>query len=517
MGPLDNHTNMRCIEIGNEAANVVSAVHIVDPHTRSAAVSASNIPSGIAPERSDPSLPEQAALERDLSRLMAESGAPGMAVEIAIRGEHRSISLGRLSLAGNSAMTADAQFSVVCLVRFLVSLACLRLAADARLNLDSPIGEYIPELGSVPGTKGAMITVRHLLSQTAGFSGLARRDGSRTEWPWERCITYIKDAPQPFYPGTVFSEEHLNHILLGRILQAVTGQSALAFVQEQLLSPLGVHPGLLFDEAIPVERRVLGHRFSTDNLEMEVVPDRAAEPDDWLPALSNMTMTVKELSHIAQFLSGLSSSGASADELRVGIGTDLLTPYVSFRPYACARSSLNWLPRKFTSCCAQFANNQYGYFSAARGQCTAIVFDVGINLSVALAANIAGSAFRARALDIIYSHIFGTDWTMKEGGLAGPSDAYWDYAKFINPFQPHQLAGGYIGTTKEIIRVGVKEDRLRITAERLSPIRLGPLQNGRMMIDSRRPFSLAFFQDPRTGVPCIMLGVTAFRKRHRLK
>jgi CubicO group peptidase (beta-lactamase class C family) len=138
------------------------------------------------------------------------------------------------------AISADTPFPIGSLTKSFTALL-VRQAVDAgQLDADAPVQRYLPWFRVADAEASARITLRHLLNQTSGFS---RADGiapllqgstaSITELA-RGLGTVSLNRPV----GERFEYSNLNFVLLGAVLQAVTGRSWQALVQMQVLQPL---------------------------------------------------------------------------------------------------------------------------------------------------------------------------------------------------------------------------------------------------------------------------------------
>src|SRR5690606_27320040 len=181
-------------------------------------------------------------VEAFLGRVVRETGVPGIAVSVRAGGEHLSIAAGHVR-RGGPPLSPRHRFHAGCAIKLLLAVVALELAARGRLALDTAIGEPVAELrGTI---HGATVRIAHLLSHTSGYRGTHLLDPAMRELDWTGLIALQRAAPQLFPPGTVFSYEHTESVLLGRILERATGREPLALVREMLLEPLGLAPGRL--------------------------------------------------------------------------------------------------------------------------------------------------------------------------------------------------------------------------------------------------------------------------------
>ncbi|MCS4252600.1 D-alanyl-D-alanine carboxypeptidase [Rhodococcus erythropolis] len=138
---------------------------------------------------------------------------------------------------------------------FTASLV-LQLAAEGKVDLDAPIEQYLPGLlhgsdmdgsdmdGS--GTDGSAITVRQLLQHRSGLPEFAGEPGAdewiaanedRTLTP-SAAVAIALGKPAQFVPGTSFVYTNTNYIVLGMLVESVTGRSYADELQSRILDPL---------------------------------------------------------------------------------------------------------------------------------------------------------------------------------------------------------------------------------------------------------------------------------------
>ena len=120
-------------------------------------------------------------------------------------------------------------------------MTAMRLHCDGRLDIDVPIAEYIPDLRIYKSDLGKSITVRHLLSHTAGFpkeyTPIGPRDESALEASLRKEICDIEPAYTPCL-GYLYS--NLGYRLASLIMQRATGKPYSALARELILEPLNM-------------------------------------------------------------------------------------------------------------------------------------------------------------------------------------------------------------------------------------------------------------------------------------
>jgi CubicO group peptidase (beta-lactamase class C family) len=113
------------------------------------------------------------------------------------------------------------------------------LAERGDLALDDPVTRFLPAFPS----SGRTITVRHLLSHTSGLADYLDRPNSMAwaagEHTVQELIDAFKDRPASFAPGQKAAYSNSNYVLLGAIVEKITGRAFGQFVEASLFAPLG--------------------------------------------------------------------------------------------------------------------------------------------------------------------------------------------------------------------------------------------------------------------------------------
>ena len=158
---------------------------------------------------------------------------------------------GYRDLAKREPMTADTIVRIYSMSKIITSVAALTLIEEARLTLDSPVTNFIPEFAALQVGGDAVnkvMTVKHLLTHTAGFgyefSGSeAMRKAYAQSGMWDENVdfqTFIRKVaklPLAHQPGEAFTYG-VNTDVLGYVVQVVSGKPLEEFMQERIFEPL---------------------------------------------------------------------------------------------------------------------------------------------------------------------------------------------------------------------------------------------------------------------------------------
>lgn len=213
------------------------------------------------------------SLENKLDSILRRQvgNGPGNAV-VALQSVDRSFlyqgAAGRIDADNGAPMAPDSPYFMASVSKMFTAAAVMRLVDQGRLDLESPIARILP-LSIISGIqvfKGVDrsddIRVVQLLNQTSGlpdfemdsapgerslFAELAA--GKDVYVDLEEALRITRRIPAPFPPGAAGKAHYsnLNYRLLGRIIEAVTGESLAESFSREIFAPLGLQRTCFFD------------------------------------------------------------------------------------------------------------------------------------------------------------------------------------------------------------------------------------------------------------------------------
>jgi len=128
------------------------------------------------------------------------------------------------------------------------AIGIMQLRDRGRLSLDDPIVKYVPELRAVHDSFGSIeaITIRQLLSHSAGFRNPTWPWGGDQPWQpfeptdWSQLVAMMPYTEILFKPGSSYSYSNPGFIFLGRVIEKLSGDDYEAYVEKNILRPLGM-------------------------------------------------------------------------------------------------------------------------------------------------------------------------------------------------------------------------------------------------------------------------------------
>ena len=190
------------------------------------------------------SCPNPAFLREAQSALAAydDAGLFSGAVLVAANGRpvlRRGVGLADRELG--VAATPDMKFRIGSITKQFTATAILQLQEAGKLSIDDPISKYYTDAPAA----WSKITLRHLLTHSSGvptytaLPGFMEREARQPHTP-EELIKLTRDKPLAFEPGSQFAYDNSGYIILGYVVEKVSGQPYATYLKQHVFGPLGM-------------------------------------------------------------------------------------------------------------------------------------------------------------------------------------------------------------------------------------------------------------------------------------
>ena len=201
-----------------------------------------------------------------IESLRASLGTPGLVLGVQRGSEPAEIvSAGVGDTEKNVALSTGEPFGVGSITKLFVAVVILQLAEEGKLSLDDKLSQHYP---GVEG--GDNITLRMLLNHSSGLFDYA---DLRYTLPlplvmialskeWEPAdVVDIVNLNEPYFaPGASWHYSNSNYVLLGLIIEKITGNTAAEELQSRIFAPLGMATAeLTGKDNVPEQRSVCGY------------------------------------------------------------------------------------------------------------------------------------------------------------------------------------------------------------------------------------------------------------------
>jgi len=135
--------------------------------------------------------------------------------------------------------TPEMKFQIGSITKQFTATAILQLQEKGLLNLDDPITKYLPEY---PKETGDRISIHHLLSHTSGIPNYTDMPDLMANKALpvsvDELLSTFQDKPLDFEPGEKYKYSNSGYVVLGAIIEAVSGKTYEDYLQENILEPL---------------------------------------------------------------------------------------------------------------------------------------------------------------------------------------------------------------------------------------------------------------------------------------
>lgn len=207
--------------------------------------------------------------------------------------------LGLADKATNTPMSDTMYSRIGSVTKTFTGTLVLQLVQDGRLSLDDPIGKYFPDI-----PRGNDVTVRMLMNMTSGIASYSLDPTFQREifsdptkqWNPDQLIAMGLALPRPFEPGAEFDYSNTNTLILGRLVEKLTGTSYAEALKARIIDPLH-----LTGTSLPGPEGALPSPHPT-GLTLQGLPDGQTTPQDataWNPswgwAAGALTSTASDL------------------------------------------------------------------------------------------------------------------------------------------------------------------------------------------------------------------------------
>ncbi len=163
--------------------------------------------------------------------------------------------------------TPETRFRLGSITKQFTAAAILQLVEAGKLSVDDPVSKYYADAPAA----WDKVTIYHLLTHTSGipsYTGMAdffTTTKSRTRMTPVEIVKWTQDMPLEFAPGEKMKYNNTGYILLGHVIEKVTGGSYAAYLQKNIFGPAGMADSG-YDLAEPlIKRRAAGYRPNGSN------------------------------------------------------------------------------------------------------------------------------------------------------------------------------------------------------------------------------------------------------------
>ena len=193
----------------------------------------------------------------------ARQQIPGLALLVVQDGKTvKAQGYGLANVEHNVPVTAETIFQSGSMGKQFTATAVMMLVEEGKLSLEDPLRKHLPD--APDSWQG--VTVRHLLSHTAGLGDYPLAFNFRRDYSEDALRAVIYETRLHFAPGEGWRYSNLGYMTLGMLIRGVTGEFYGDFLRQRIFAPLQMNTARVISEADIVPHRAAGYRLAQGEL-----------------------------------------------------------------------------------------------------------------------------------------------------------------------------------------------------------------------------------------------------------
>lgn len=172
------------------------------------------------------------------NKVLADTGVPSASIAIVQKGQIvYTNAYGKARLDPPTPAATQMRYSIGSISKQFTAASILLLQQQGKLSIEDPVSKYVPGL-----TRGDEVTIHMLLSHTSGYQDYWPEDYLMPPMRKPATAQYILDTwakkPLDFDPGTKWQYSNTNYVIAGVIVEKVSGEPLMRFLQQNIFTPL---------------------------------------------------------------------------------------------------------------------------------------------------------------------------------------------------------------------------------------------------------------------------------------
>ena len=155
--------------------------------------------------------------------------------------------------------TPTTKFRLGSITKQFTAASILLLEERGKLKIDDPVKKYMPDAPAA----WDKVTIFHLLTHTSGIPSFTSFPDLPTRqlqaMTPQQLVDWFRDKPLEFEPGTKWNYSNSGYVLLGYLIEKISGQSYAGFVEQNIFTPLGMKDSGYDSNSAIIERRASGY------------------------------------------------------------------------------------------------------------------------------------------------------------------------------------------------------------------------------------------------------------------
>jgi CubicO group peptidase (beta-lactamase class C family) len=200
-------------------------------------------------------------LAQVVEKQLSDWQVPGIAIGILHNGEIETHGFGLANVETEFPKRDDTVLQIGSISKVFTATLAMTLVEEGKLDLDTPVIEYVPDLQFQDREARQAITMRHLLTHTSGLYGDWFEDFGLGDDALSKALANVHTLRQIYPPGEVWSYCNSGFYVAGAIIERITGQTFEQAMQERVFDPLGMEKATFFAHEAIVWPTAVGHNL----------------------------------------------------------------------------------------------------------------------------------------------------------------------------------------------------------------------------------------------------------------
>lgn len=170
---------------------------------------------------------------------------------------------GKANLELDVNMTPQHVFQIGSMTKQFTAVSILILESQGKLTVNDPISKYIPDYPS-----GNLITIHHLLTHTSGIKDFTKMktisEIAQKEMSPKMMVDFFKNEPADFKPGKKFEYNNSGYVLLGYLIELVSGEKYEDFIRKNIFEKAGMRNSYYASDRKLIKNRAYGYHKKSE-------------------------------------------------------------------------------------------------------------------------------------------------------------------------------------------------------------------------------------------------------------
>ncbi len=202
----------------------------------------------------------EAKIDSLLLKVFTDKNGPGGEFLVAKAGKPiYQKSFGKANLELDVNLTSDNVFQIGSMTKQFTAISILILEEKGKLSVNDLVSKYLPDY-----PLGDKITLHHLLTHTSGIKDFTKmkslRDISQKEMTPKMMVDFFKNEPADFAPGEKFDYNNSGYVLLGYIIELVSGEKYEEFINKNIFDKVGMNNSQYASDRKIILKRAYGYQ-----------------------------------------------------------------------------------------------------------------------------------------------------------------------------------------------------------------------------------------------------------------